>query len=358
MYTCACIQGAELEADRPLKVGIIGLPQVGKTSLFRLLTGNGATAKGRAGIGVAPIPDDRIDLLSKMYRPKKTTYATLTCIDTEAFSPGEGVPRFLNGIQDADALIQVVGGVVSDDPAGQLMAVQDELALVDWGLLETRLERLQKEQRRVSTNGQELSLLERTRDAMEGGRHLRTMEFTDEDRRLLQGYSFYTMKPLIIVVNVDDGALQGQYPGEEEITHWAHEQGVTVVPVAAQIEWEVAQLPPEEQGAFMKDLGLSELGIVRLARAVYTQLGLISFFTVGEDEVRAWTIKQGTTARQAAGKIHSDIERGFIRAEVVSYHDLVKLGSAAKVKEAGLFRLEGKDYVMADGDVVSFRFNV
>jgi|LSQX01.2.fsa_nt_gb GTP-binding protein YchF len=348
----------ELEAEGTLKVGIIGLPQVGKTSVFRLLTGNGAAAKGRAGIGVASIPDDRIDLLSAMYRPKKTTYATLTCVDTEAFSPGEEVPRFLNGIQDADALIQVVGGIVSEDPARQLMAIQEELALVDWGLLETRLERLRKEQRRVATNGLELNLLGKARDAMESGRHLRTMEFSDEERRLLQGYSLYTMKPLIVVVNVDEGSLEGQYPGEEEIAQWAQEQGVTVVPVAAQIEWEVAQLPREEQGAFMQDLGLSELGILRVARAVYTQLGLISFFTVGEDEVRAWTIKRGTTAKRAAGKIHSDIERGFIRAEVVSYDDLVRLGSMAKVKEAGLFRLEGKDYVMADGDVVSFRFNV
>ncbi|NLN17060.1 MAG: redox-regulated ATPase YchF [Firmicutes bacterium] len=341
-----------------MKVGIMGLPQVGKTSVFRLLTGNGVTAKGRAGIGVASIPDDRLDRLSEMYRPKKTTYATLTCIDTEAFSPGEGVPRFLNGLQDADALIQVVGGIVAEDPAAQLMAIQEELALVDWGLLDTRLERLRKEGRRVQTNGLELSLLERARSALERGRHLRTMEFSDEERRLLQGYSLYTMKPLIVAVNVDDEASLEEYPGKEEIARWADEQAVTVVPLAAQLEWEVAQLPREDQGAFMRDLGLSELGILRVARVVYTQLGLISFFTVGEDEVRAWTIKQGATARKAAGKIHSDIERGFIRAEVVSYHDLIELGSMAKVKDAGLLRLEGKDYVMADGDVVSFRFNV
>ena len=283
----------ELEAEGTLKVGIIGLPQVGKTSVFRLLTGNGAAAKGRAGIGVASIPDDRIDLLSAMYRPKKTTYATLTCVDTGSVLSWGGSTPLSQWHPGPDALIQVVGGIVSEDPARQLMAIQEELALVDWGLLETRLERLRKEQRRVATNGLELNLLGKARDAMESGRHLRTMEFSDEERRLLQGYSLYTMKPLIVVVNVDEGSLEGQYPGEEEIAQWAQEQGVTVVPVAAQIEWEVAQLPREEQGAFMQDLGLSELGILRVARAVYTQLGLISFFTVGEDEVRAWTIKRG-----------------------------------------------------------------
>ncbi|MGI6038436.1 MAG: redox-regulated ATPase YchF [Limnochordia bacterium] len=352
-----------------MKIGLIGLPQVGKSTLFRLLTdGAHAASRGKAGIGVANIPDGRIDKLTELYEPKKTIYATLELVDIEGFTPGEGTSRFLSAVQDVDALVQVVRAFTEPgvakllpdgDAADELLALQEELALVDWTLMENRLTRLEKERKKAAPREEELALLARVRDALEEGIHLRTMEFTEDEAKLLQGYSFYTAKPLIIVVNVDDDQLQsGDYPGRDRILRWAEEQGVILLPVAVQMEWEIAQLPPDDREVFMADLGLDSTGVARLARAVYQQLGLISFFTVGKDEVRAWTIKAGTSAKRAAGKIHSDIERGFIRAEVISYTELVELGSMAKAREEGRLRLEGKDYIVQDGDVINFRFNV
>lgn len=186
-----------------------------------------------------------------------------------------------------------------------------------------------------------------------------TLDFTDDEAKMIRGYNFLTLKPLLLVVNVDEEQMQrNTYPQQDELEAWAEERGIPIIIVSAQVEVEISQLEAEDRALFMADLGINESGIERLSRAAYAHLGLISYFTTGTDEVRAWTITQGTNAKQAAGKIHSDIERGFIRAEVVSYDDFIELGSIQKVKEKGLFRLEGKEYIVQDGDIISFRFNV
>lgn len=351
-----------------MKMGMIGLPQTGKSTLFRLLTAGAETGRGRTGVGIARVPDERIATLANMYNPRKTTYATLELVDIDGFMPGQDAARFLSAVQDVDALVQVVrafdnpqtpASLEGIDAAAELFAIQEELATVDWSLLENRLARIERERHKVRASEAEVALLARIRDALEEGTHLRRLEFSAEERRLLQGYAFYTAKPLVVVVNVDEGQLQsGTFPGKDRLYEWAERQGVQVIPIASLIEWEIAQLDPDDRRSFMEDIGLEESGVARLANGVYEQLGLISFFTVGEDEVRAWTIRRGMTAQEAAGKIHSDIARGFIRAEVVAYDDLVRLGSLVRAREEGVLRLEGKTYVMNDGDVVSFRFNV
>jgi hypothetical protein len=353
-------------------VGLIGLPFSGKTTVFNLLTnlkaetnafGAGKTESRR---GLAPIPDPRLDRLAQMYHPRKKTSATIAVVDVPGLSRSEngGPNRFLNDVRMVDALVHVVRGFPSDllGAPHLLEDIQDmelELGLSDLDLLEKRRTRITTGKKITPELRQELSLIERLTDALEHDQRLEQMDLPEEDLRLIRGYQFLTLKPAIWVINLDDHAFQsGQYDDRETIENLAGEKGIPVVLMAAAMEQEMEELSAQDRAMFMQDLGIKESGLTRVAQAIYRKLGLISFLTAGEDEVRAWTIRQGDTAKTAAGKIHSDIERGFIRAEVVAFHDLDQAGSMVQAKEAGLVRLEGKDYIMHDGDVVNFRFNV
>lgn len=359
-----------------MDIGIIGLPGVGKTSFFNLLTGAGVEAgyggRAAANVGVGRVPDPRIDKLSAIFNPRKTTYATIRFIDVAGLEKSQGgqsrTAEFLNAIRTVDCLVHVVRAFESDvvphvegsvDPLRDLETVQNELVLTDWSLVETRLERIAKSRTKNPEAAKEEPVLRKCMEALENNQPLRNVQFTEEEERLLVGYTLFTRKPMIVVVNLDEDQLQsGEYPNKNGVEKWCQEQSVPLLAISAQVELEISQLDEDDRTLFMKDYGLTETGIERLARAAYRHLGLISFFTVGEDEVRAWTIKEGSTAKEAGGKIHSDIARGFIRAEVTSYEDFMTYGSMAALKEKGLLRLEGKDYIVKDGDIMSFRFNV
>ncbi|MBE3576154.1 MAG: redox-regulated ATPase YchF [Limnochordales bacterium] len=363
-----------------MRIGIVGLPQVGKTSVFQALTGS------TAGVGVAPVPDPRVDRLAAMFNPRKTTYAQLELVDLPSY-PLSGGPAgtpaggktveqarraFLEAVRDVDALIQVVRAfdnpavpppLGSINPAREFATLQEEFQLSDYQVLQNRLERLAKTGRGRTGNPasarSEAELLERCSACLEEGKPLRTLSLAAEEEKLLRGFDLFTFRPVILVVNLDeDEWRRGKYTGQEVLEALAAAQHLPVLPICGRLEQEIAELPPEEREAFAHELGIEETGIARLARTTYAHLGLISFFTVGEDEVKAWTIRRGMSAREAAGRIHSDIARGFIRAEVVTYADLMACGSLAAARDKGLLRLEGKDYVMQDGDIVNFRFHV
>ncbi|HHT74191.1 MAG TPA: redox-regulated ATPase YchF [Firmicutes bacterium] len=351
-----------------MKIGIIGMPQSGKSTLFRLLTNSQSGLNGKAAIAVGKVPDQRIDRLSEIFKPRKTTYAAIDFVDVPGFAAGTGnnASEFFEKVRDVDALVLVVRAFQSDtvpaangiQPAVDFNTIQQELLIADWSILERRLERAAK-QRVKGGSAPELAVLEKCKAVLEEDRPLRQLDLDEEEEQLIRDFNFLTKKPLIVAVNVDEAQMQGQaYPQKDELEQELREKGIPSLVVCSQMEVEISQLEPEDRALFMAELGIEETGIARLAQAVYGDLGLISFFTVGEDEVRAWTIRDGFTARKAAGKIHSDIERGFIRAEVVSYADFIACGSLPKVKEKGLFRLEGKDYIVKDGDIISFRFNV
>ncbi len=353
-----------------MKIGIIGTPQSGKSTIFQLLTNVELTSGNKANMGMARVPDQRIDRLTAMYNPKKTTYATIEFVDIAGLVKGQlkKSSEFLNAVRDVDAIVQVIRAFHNDlvptidgkiAPLSDLDAIQSELILTDWSLLESRMEKLERERVKNPEATKELAVLGKCRDVLDNELPLRSLELSEEEDKLIRGYDFFTRKPLILVVNVDEDQFRTRdYPQKAELTQWACERNIPLVVVSGQVEMEINQLDTEDRELFMSELGIEQTGIARLAQAVYGDLGLISYFTVGEDEVRAWTIRQGTNARQGAGKIHSDIERGFIRAEVVGYDVLMEHGSMAKLKEKGLFRLEGKDYIIKDGDITNFRFNV
>ncbi len=355
-----------------MDVGLIGLPFSGKTTVFNLLTNSKAetnvfgSGKTQSVRGLAPIPDGRLDRLAELYHPRKNTPATIAVVDVPGLSRSEngGPNRFLNDVRMVDALVHVVRGFSSDllGPFHLLEDIQEmelELGLSDLDLLEKRRTRIISGKKITPELKQELSLIERLTDALENDRRLEQMELPEEDLRFIRGYQFLTLKPAVWVINLDDHAFQsGQYDDKQAIESLARDKGIPVVLMAAAMEQEMEDLDSMDRAIFMEDLGMKESGLSRVAQAIYHKLGLISFLTAGEDEVRAWTIHQGSSARTAAGKIHSDIERGFIRAEVVTFHDLDQAGSMLRAKEAGFVRLEGKDYVVKDGDVINFRFNV
>ncbi|MDI6871364.1 MAG: redox-regulated ATPase YchF [Bacillota bacterium] len=359
-----------------MKIGVIGLPMSGKTTVFNLLTqarhetSAYLTGRRETNVGVARVPDKRVDHLAALYKPRKTTYATIEVFDVVGLvrgsAAGQGVGNeFLNVIRDADALIHVVRAFSSPgvahvegsvDPWRDLQTVNYELLLSDLDVVEKRIAKIQAGKRKPE-HEVELAALEKCRAALTEEKPIQGIAFTPGEAASLRGFTFFTEKPVILVVNLDEAQFRtGDYPGEAELAAWAAEHCVPLVPVCGQLEAEILELSGEDREAFLADLGLSESGVERIARAAYRRLGYISFFTVGEDEVRAWPIHAGTCAKEAAGKVHSDLERGFIRAEVVSYDDLVRLGTLAKVREAGLLRLEGKDYVVRDGDVIHYRF--
>ena len=363
-----------------MRIGLVGLPMTGKTTFFKLLCN---TDKGTAGfsqgktesaLGVAKVPDRRIDFLSGMYNPKKTTYATIEVIDIRGISPGGAEPKggganqFLESVRQADALVNVVrafdnGEVVhvegSVDPFRDIETVNMELLFADLAIIEARIGRIETARKVSRENLLELEVLKKCRDGLESGRLIHSLDLSEEEKAFLKTFNFLTERPMILLVNLDEEQYKsGCYRRKEEVGRYAAERNIPLIEICARMELEINQLEEEDRKLFMEDLGISEPGISRLASAAYDYLGLISFFTAGEDEVRAWPIRKGTSAKGAAGKIHSDIERGFIRAEVAGYTDLETLGSMQKVKEKGLFRLEGKDYIVRDGDIINFRFNI
>lgn len=350
-----------------MKVGIAGFPHAGKTTIFNALTGLHASVgayadAGKPNLGTIKVPDPRIDRLSAIFHPRKTTYAEIVFVDFPA-PPGERAASALDtaGIvqmRDADALVQIVRGFADPltgdppAPARDIENFRSELLLADLAVIEKRLDRLKKEKGKE----REQDLLLRCKHALDDERPLRQLELSTEEARSLAGFGFLSRTPLLVVVNVDEADAASEL-ADDVCALLARDQLAGIV-LSGKIEMEVAALDPTDRAAFLADLGITEPARDRFVRAAYELLDLISFLTSGEDEVRAWTIKRGTTAVKAAGKIHSDIERGFIRAEVVHYGDFISLGSDAKCREAGKLRLEGKDYVVQDGDIIHFRFNV
>ncbi|HHY40947.1 MAG TPA: redox-regulated ATPase YchF [Syntrophaceticus sp.] len=355
-----------------LTCGIIGLPLVGKTTLFNLLTQGEEETSSYAGrtktsVRVAKIPDKRLDLLADIYHPRKVTPATLEITDLPGLSRGSGA-AFLNAVREVDALIHVVRAFRNDNiphidgdinPLRDLENVNAELFLADLQMVETRLERIAASKKIKGETLVEQAALKRCQEVLNEEKPLLEAGLSDDEWQAVRSLGFLTTKPMILVINVDEDQLRdGHYEGEEDVSLYGEEKGFPVLPICLELEAEIAQLDPGERELFLREMGISEPGVERVAKTIYKQLGLISFLTVGRDEVKAWTIKKGTAARAAAGKVHTDIERGFIRAEVVKYEDMEKHRDMTKIKEKGLARLEGKDYIVQDGDIIEFRFNI
>jgi GTP-binding protein YchF len=364
-----------------LRAALIGFGQTGKTTLFQLMTsareaGRAAHGKSEATIGISKVPDARLDRLTAMYNPRKRVPATIEFSDL-ATPVRAGSAQALVDVaayKNADALVHVLRAF--DDPAvphpsGSInaardaQAMEDELILADLGLAERRLERLDKDLKKGKSADleRERDVLSLCRAALEDGRPLRSLDLQGDDLKRLRGFQFLSAKPLLLVINLDEARLSaGGAPNIERaadaagLTSFLARAATAAVAVCAKIELEIAQLEPSDAAAFLADLGLKESGLDRVIRASYDLLGYISFFTVGEDECRAWSIPRGTPAQLAAGEIHSDIARGFIRAEVVSYDALTTRGTMAVCRDHGEVRLEGKDYIVLDGDIINFRF--
>jgi GTP-binding protein YchF len=357
-----------------MKIGLVGLGRSGKTSLFNLLTGSSADTssfggpRGEMHTAIARVPDERVDRLSALFKPKKTTYATFEVVDLAGIAKGERQGLEAKEFRNADALLHVVRAFpdaagTAADPRSDIADLETELILADLEVVERRLERLEASIRKKRTDAEvkEQGILLRVKPALEAETPIRAMGLADDEARALRGFTFLSQKPVLHCLNlaekdIERGARLVESFGLADV---ASRPGTRLGWVSAVIEAEVAQLAGPEQAAFLADLGLSEPAIKRVLMDCYALLGLISFFTVGEDEVRAWPIREGTRAQDAAGTVHSDIARGFIRAEVVGYDELVAAaGSMAAVRERGQFRLEGKDYLVRDGEICHFRFNV
>ena len=343
-----------------MKIGLVGYPGSGKSTVFGALTGlDVATGygAGKANLGAVKVPDARVDALAALYQPKKTTYAEITFSDLGA-GKGDGLDRAaLVAMRNVDALCQVLRAFPdaageAGDPLGELTGLETETLLADLELVELRIAKLTKDR----SNPRELELLERVKEALESERAVRSLDLTEEEQKSLAGYALLTAKPLLLVLNVAEDDVAA--PAPSALAHAAEQRGLGLVVLSAKVEMDIAQLDVSEQGEFLTSIGLTEPAVNRFIRAAFDLIDLISMLTAGPDECRAWPVPRGTLAPRAAGKIHSDIERGFIRAEVIRCEDLLKYGSEAKCKDAGALRIEGKEYVIQDGDVVHFRFNV
>ncbi len=361
-----------------LRTALIGFPSSGKTTLFQLMTSHHEAPRAGHGkleavVGVARVPDARVDRLAELYSPKKKTPAIVEFADLAG--PGRGGAQALLDVapyRNADALVHVVRAfrdpsvthhAETIDPAADAQAMDDELLLADLAVVEKRVERIERDMKKGRTTEleRERALILRCKEALENGLPIRGLEMTDEERKMLRGFQFLSAKPLLLVVNLDDAdagllADPARAASELRLSAFLARPRTAVVAVCAKIELEIGELDPADAKAFLADLGLTESGVDRVIRTTYDLLGYISFLTAGEDECRAWSIPRGTHAQLAAGEIHTDIARGFIRAEVVRFEHLVGRGSLAACRDHGEVRLEGKDYVVEDGDVINFRF--
>jgi GTP-binding protein YchF len=363
-----------------LRTALIGYPSVGKSALFQLMTGTheaprSSHGKSDALLGVARVPDPRLDVLTAMYNPRKRVPAIVEFADIPGRASGSGADALLDvaAYRNADALVHVLRAFAdpatphaagSVDPRRDARSMEDELILADLAVVEKRLDRLAKDLKKMRTQEleREQDILHTCRTRLEAGSPLRDMALGGDDRRRLRGFQFLSAKPLLVVVNIDEADLSGGVASRDQAVAALDLASVVsgpetrVVAVCARIELEIAQLEPADAAAFLADLGLTESGLDRVIRASYELLGYISFFTVGEDECRAWSIPRETPAQAAAGEIHTDLSRGFIRAEVVAYERLIARGSMAACRDHGELRLEGKEYVVLDGDIINVRF--
>lgn len=348
-----------------LTCGIVGLPMTGKTTLFTLLTQH-VPPEGRSSTtAMANVPDPRIDKLSSMYQPRKTVYGQIQVTDIAGLSEGTGKSAaFLDALRPAQTLVHVIRAFRGDfphplgsiDPVRDFNIVNHELLLADMALVETRLERISSKNK--GPGRAQLPALEKCLEHLLDEQPMSLLQLSEDEQEQLQGLMFFTDKPQLLVINLDESDLGIRPPWLDEIEAIARNKNWRILALSAQIEQEISQLNLKEQRAFMAELKITEPGTALLAREAYALLGLISFFTVGKDEVRAWALKKNSTSLDAAGTIHSDLARGFIRADVIHYQDLVDLGSENAVKEKGLALLVGKDYIVQDGDIVHVRFNV